>query len=468
MIQLSDLQKLSGAQLLSQTHDQFLGVATDSRKDLTGQLFVALKGEAHDSHDYFQQAVENGAVGVLGHRPLEDFGSLADELQSKVTWVQVPDTLVALQELGRNHRRQWGGFVLGVTGSNGKTSVKEFTASIVGSAKKVHRSQGSFNNHWGVPLTLLELQPEHQVAVVEMGMNHAGEITQLVAMAEPDAVVVNNVGQAHLGHFKSVEGIAAAKEEIYSAQPRARQAIFNGINPHTSKMFHRWSSQFEKVWTFGAPDSDVYLQIANMEPMSLNIEGHIGGVKGQCDVPVWGQHNVQNLMSAAALALAAGLAPKDVWTGLPQCRSTWGRSQWLRLPDHQPLLFDGYNANPDSFAALLENLAALPHDQEILGVFGDMLELGEFSEEKHRELGKQIGHSSMTQALFMGTFSKEVSRGFAEVRGSSESLMISDTYKEELAKKVQSMLTPKSLVVVKGSRGSGLERFVKALGVEGL
>jgi UDP-N-acetylmuramoyl-tripeptide--D-alanyl-D-alanine ligase len=238
---LNDLVKGTQGELKSQRAVDFLEIVTDSRKDVRGKIFIALKGETHDGHQFLKQVVEKGAAAVVSH----DWKPEYAELLQQTTWIQVPDTLKALQSLAQFWRRKWGKKILAITGSNGKTSVKDFTATLLSKQFCVLKNEGSFNNHWGLPLTFLELKPEHELAVVEMGMNHAGEITKLCQIGEPNIVAVNNVGRAHIENFGTVEGIAKAKAEIYqgAAAPKS-EAAFNLADAHTVQMYERFKNNF--------------------------------------------------------------------------------------------------------------------------------------------------------------------------------------------------------------------------------
>ncbi|MCB9072910.1 MAG: UDP-N-acetylmuramoyl-tripeptide--D-alanyl-D-alanine ligase [Bdellovibrionaceae bacterium] len=456
MISLEQLLAGTKGQLLYTHEKKFSAVGTDSRQDLTGKIFFPLKGDAFDGHDFIAQAFEQGAAAVVSHRPP------ADNLKDKVTWVQVEDTLLALQTMAHYWRCEWGGKLIAITGSNGKTTVKDFTHTLLSGTYSTLKNEGSFNNHWGLPLTILRLRSEHQWGVVEMGMNHKGEITELVKMAEPNVVTVTMVGTAHIESFGSIEGIAAAKEEIYENADKNGVAVFNLKNPLTRKMYETWSSQFCGSLTFAKPTSDVYLEVDKKLPRGLRVRGQIGGVDGATDTLIWGEHNVHNLMAAAVLALASGVLPEHIWQRLSLCEMGWGRNQWVPLQKGMAL-FDGYNANPESFRALLENIEDLKSEFSIIiGVFGEMRELGAQAEEAHFVLGQEAARSVVDCCYFFGPSATSFARGF-ESQKTRKKLVISVTYQEKLAIEIGSMLDSQTLAVVKGSRGMELERVVQKL-----
>jgi UDP-N-acetylmuramoyl-tripeptide--D-alanyl-D-alanine ligase len=465
-IDLSTVVRATEAKVFSTFEKEFSGLGTDTRKDLTGQLFIALKGEAFDAHDYLDQAVAKGAKALLVHR----FPENLESLRSKVTMIVVKDTLKALQDLAHYTRKMSKSTILGITGSNGKTTSKEFAAAVISTQKKVHYSKGSFNNHWGLPFSLLEQDDKAEVSILEMGMNHAGEIKRLCEIAEPDVVVCTVVGRAHIEHFDGqIEGIANAKEEIYESAPTAARRIYNLDNPWTQKMFLRSRQRFPKadrILSFSQmnPKADVFLQIENMTMTSLSIKGRILKVDGQVEVPVFGAQNLTNLMVAASSALAVGMSAEDVWQGLAKCRTNWGRNQLLKTKSGAEVLFDGYNANPDSMTALLQNLTSVTAGEKI-GVFAEMLELGPLASESHREIGEKAGAAGLNLIWFYGPHSQDFEAG-VKASGYSGKLICTAAYDEKIAEQVGGSLKPGTLAAVKGSRGMKLERFVIAAGAE--
>ncbi|KYG68340.1 UDP-N-acetylmuramoylalanyl-D-glutamyl-2, 6-diaminopimelate--D-alanyl-D-alanine ligase [Bdellovibrio bacteriovorus] len=451
--------KVTGAETLGLKEDKFQGIGTDTRADLKGQLFIALKGEAFDAHQFLDKAVQQGASGLLVH---ED-SDLVQKLKGQVTILKVPDTLKALQQLGTWARRQSKAKVLGITGSNGKTTTKEFTAALIGSVKKVHYNKGSFNNHWGVPFTLLQIPADAEVAVVEMGMNHAGEITELVHIAEPDVVVCTMVGRAHMEFFGTIEKVAEAKEEIYIASGANTLRIYNLDNTQTHNMYVRATEKYphEKLLTFSSEDprADVHLTIASMSMGELSIKGSIGGQSGSANVQVFGSQNLTNLMAAAALGLAAGMSPSQVWAGLPHCKTNWGRNQLVNLKSGAQMIFDAYNANPDSMKALIDNMKLLTVSGRKVGVFGQMRELGSASASLHEELGTWVGQAGFDKVYFIGDDYEAFGKGLQKVGYKNPSLIEKD-FKESSGQDLGQFLKSGDIAVVKASRGTKLERFV--------
>ena len=464
--ELKFILQATGGKALSQPHSNFHGVGTDTRKDLTGQLFLALKGEQFDAHQFILKAIDQGATGVLVHEVSAELSAL----QSKVTIIQVPDTLEALQDLARAIRKKLKTKVVALTGSNGKTTTKEFTATILETQKKVHYSKGSFNNHWGLPFSLLDLEAEHEVVVLEMGMNHANEITRLVEIAEPDIVVCTTVGTAHMEHFGSQMGIAKAKEEIYEFSPPLATRVYNIDDPLTRKMWDRGQTRFHEatILTFSNqdPKADLFFEFVSMTLSELTIKGHIAGEAGQAKVPVFGRQNLVNLAAAASLALAAGMKPKEIWPALEKCRTNWGRNQLLNLKSGAQMIFDGYNANPDSMKALIENVKNVKIQGRKIGVFGEMLELGDFSAGFHQEIAEVIGQAGFDSIYFVGADAEAFRRGLGNV-GNNSKHSIWPSFRAEMADELSHETKKGDLVVVKGSRGMKLERFVLPCQPEG-
>ena len=459
---LSQIQEAFSVQVIAKVASDFSGIGTDTRKNLQGQLFIALKGESYDAHQYLDKAVDAGAAGLLVHELPEKFKSL----QERVSIFLVSDTLQALQALGRWSRRQFKGPVIGITGSNGKTTTKEFAAAVIGSALPVHFNRGSFNNHWGVPFTLLQLDTSKQVAIVEMGMNHYGELTDLVKIAEPDVVVCTMVGRAHIEHFGTLEGIAKAKYEIYEAASSNCQRLFNLDNPLTYKMMEAEAQRLgttakNSFITFSSKDTKarVHLKIKKMNLRELTLNGTIDGLAGEVVVPVFGAQNLTNLMTAAALGLSVGLTAEQVWQGLKVCRTNWGRNQLLAASNGAEIIFDAYNANPDSMKALLDNVKEVSCEGRKIGVFGEMLEMGALSDELHRELGAWVGETGFEKVYFIGKPAPSFAKGLEEGGHRGRSL-IQAQFDEEMAQDLVRELHAKDLMVVKGSRGMKLERFV--------
>jgi UDP-N-acetylmuramoyl-tripeptide--D-alanyl-D-alanine ligase len=320
---------------------------------------------------------------------------------------------------------------------------------------KVHASKGSFNNHWGVPLTLLEAGPEHTHLILEMGMNHAGEIWRLCQIAEPDIVVVTSVGRAHIGELGSQEAVAAAKEEIYSASPGAVH-VFNVDNEWTMRMQAR-SHAKQVLFSSFRSGVDVSLRAQRLTWDGLDVSGRIGGVEGRTWVHVLGRQNTVNLMAASALAFAAGMKSEDIWRALAVLHDgAWGRNQVVPLTNGARLLFDGYNANPDSMTALLKNLYEMETAGRKFLIVGDMLELGGFTEKAHEEIGERAGAVGFEGVWYVGQNAEAFARGYERV-AHPMFFVHSAKVDPELSRQFLQLLRSEDLVAVKASRGVALE-----------
>lgn len=454
------------AQILSHKKDVFFGVGSDTRKDLDGQIFFALKGDQFDAHQFVSQAVQQKAAALVVHEWPDEY----KKFENEVTVLKVLDTLKALQDLARAHRRQSKAIVIGITGSNGKTTSKEFTAAVLEPYRKIHFSKGSFNNHWGVPFTLLAEPEDTEVTICEMGMNHSGELAGLTEINEPDIVCCSVVGTAHIENFGYIEGIAAAKEEIYDHSPPQAQRIYNIDTPLTLKMFEKAKLKFtesKRLWTFSEKDltADVFLNVKAVTMKSLIVEGMIAGTRGQAELSIFGVQNITNVMVAACNGLAVGLSADQIWQSLHRCKTNWGRNQFLQTESGAEILFDGYNANPDSMGALISNLSLIKNTGKKIGVFAEMKELGELAESAHRELGQKVAVAGFDHVWFYGPslrFFEEGYRSMKRTDRSKNSLMISSNYEDSLASQLSSVLQSGDCVLIKGSRGMKLERVVLA------
>ncbi len=471
-LKLEELAIATHGKILSEHKRKFTGIATDTRKSMRGEVFFALKGANFDAHDFLEKAALQGAgVLVVSHLPEN-----AKALLKTVSILEVTDVLKALQNLALFWRHSMKAKILAVTGTNGKTTTKEFTATILAQKFKTQFSQGSFNNHWGVPLSLLSITPDHEVAVIEMGMNHPGEISELVGMSDPDVVLVTMVGRGHLEGLGSIEEVAKAKEEMYSFADPGVRAIFNIENAHTRKMYLNYMSarsakkNFQKPILFtGKLDSfanehkpNVHFEIVSFDIAALKIKGSIEGVTGEIEVPVFGEQNIYNLMAASSFALSMGMSPEEIWQALPLCKSYWGRSQWRMVKSGALVLFDAYNANPESMKAAIDNFSKLRVRGRKIVFLGEMREMGEAAGEVHRELGSLVGEKDFDFVFFVGPSQAEFSKGIKTTKFKNN-LLVTNTYKKNLALDVQPVIDRDDVVLIKASRGMELERILEEL-----
>lgn len=456
---LEQIAHWTNGQILSTVQTTFSKIGTDTRQNLKGQVFIALKGDTFDAHHFLNQAVEKEAGLLIIHELLPQFEVLKD----KVSMILVSDTLQALQSFAHQYRKTLSTKIIGITGSNGKTTTKEYTASILQQFKPTHFNQGSFNNHWGVPLTLLQISSSAAFAVIEMGMNHAGEITRLVEIAQPDVVVCTMVGHAHIEHFGTQKKIAEAKSEIYMTSSDETVRIFNQDQELTFDMMYPVAKKYpaSRMLSFSQlnKDADVYFKIDENSVKGLKVSGNIAGVWGSATIPVFGQHNLTNLMAAANIAYAVGMLPEAIWKALPACQSSWGRNQFIETSIGAQILFDGYNANPDSMKALLDNVRDLQSSGKKIGVFGQMKELGEHAPEMHRELAVAASMSGFDFIYFIGENCTDFEAGLKKT--DFKNYKISEDLSEALGQHFMQTVKAGDFIVIKGSRGARTERFVE-------
>lgn len=462
MLEKNKVAQWMNAQVLNSKSEQFAGIGSDTRKALNGKLFFALRGENFDAHNFLEKALDQGASGIVIDKK-DMWEALAAE-KANVTVFLVEDTLKALQKLAHHYRMEMGTTILSITGSNGKTTSKEFCAKVLSSFFNTHYNEGSFNNHWGVPFSLMDLKPEHQVAIIEMGMNHAHEIEELVKIAEPNIVVCTMVGNAHIEHFGSQDKIAEAKQEIYQFSSPQATRIFNLDNPWTKKMFEKYGKTHPQTITFSESmdSADVQMKVVEFSINSLTIEGRISGVAQRLEVPVFGEQNLTNIMVAASAALAMKVSPERIWESLKKIKTNWGRNQFVTSDKGGKILFDGYNANPDSVRSLLQNFAKLETRGPKIAVLAEMLELGDKSAEFHKEIGKLVAQSGFDYVFFYGKPFQEFEAGVREINQNLPCYSYA-SFQTEIIEKLQLLETSASLICVKGSRGMKTERVVQGL-----
>jgi UDP-N-acetylmuramoyl-tripeptide--D-alanyl-D-alanine ligase len=369
------------------------GYSIDSRTVEPGELFFAVKGERLDGHDFVRQALSRGAIAAVVRK---------DELArywDPAGLLAVDDTLVALQTLATAVRKIWGKTAIGITGSMGKTTTKEAMAHLLAIKYRVHRTKGNFNNHFGLPLGLLTLEPEYDLAVVEMGMSHAGEIAALARIALPNQAVVTNVAPVHLESFDSIAGIARAKYELIEALPHGGTAVLNADDEYVCQFGRDFKG---KVVMFGLKPTacvpaDVRaenIQVVGLEGTRFDLIGR--EVRQPVHSPLLGTHNVYNVLAAAAIALEHGITPSEIAGALPFLQPADKRGQVVQL-GNITVLYDCYNSSPKALMAAVDTLGAMPARRRIV-VAGEMLELGATGEQLHRECGRYIAGNAAGNA----------------------------------------------------------------------
>jgi UDP-N-acetylmuramoyl-tripeptide--D-alanyl-D-alanine ligase len=442
-----------------------LGYSIDSRTIRLGEVFFAIRGERFDGHEFVLGALGGGALAAVVERGA--YERFAEHF--RVRLLPVDDPIAALQTLATIVRRRWGRKVVGVTGSAGKTTTKEMIAAVLGARYRVLKTEGNLNNHFGLPLTLLRLTPAHDVAVVEMGMNHAGEITGLARIAAPQVGVVTNVNPVHLEFFSSLDEIAAAKRELIQSLPANGVAVLNADDPRVRRFGEGFAGStvfFGR--TAGAADlpHDFALSVGDVELLGGEGSRFEAGCSG-CEpadrapirLPLLGEHNVLNAAAALATGLVFGVNLKSGAAALARMAPTGSRGRVQRLGEIT-LIDDSYNSNPRAFEHMLGVLASMPGRRHIV-VAGEMLELGDDGPRLHREAGAAIAASGADVLLAVRGNAREIVAGAlaAGFRGSAEFFATS----EEAGSRLAALLQPGDVVLVKGSRGVALERALAAV-----
>lgn len=424
-------------------------VTTDTRKTCINGLFFALKGQRFDAHEYLEQAQKQGAVAAIVEK-------LNPELS--LTQIIVKDTRLALGKLGQWLHAELSPTTLAITGSSGKTTVKEMLAAILSVKGEVLYTQGNFNNDIGVPLTLLRLTPKHTYAVIELGANHAGEIAYTTMLTRPDVAMVNNVAEAHLEGFGSLEGVAKAKGEIYRGLSKQGIAIINldsnGLPAWRDEIKDHQSLTFSQT----NPNADIYASDIQCHDDMTSFMMHTEQGDIRLNIPYLGQHNVTNALAAALMSLTVGATLNEIQRGLAIKHNVSGRLYPIRVSDNLLLLDDSYNANMASMRSAINVLKQ--YSAKRIFVVGDMAELGDNSALLHQELAQDVANASLEHVVSYGVQSRVISEKANGHHFEDKKMLI--TFLESLLQ--QSMKYNKKVVLLtKGSRGMKMEEVIHAL-----
>ncbi len=421
---------------------RYVGLSTDSRNVLPGSLFVAIEGERFDGHDFVDAAAEQGALAAL----------ISKAARFSLPTLRVEDTIAALGKLAGHWRRRFHAPLTAITGSNGKTTVKEMLAAILGRSHKVLATKGNLNNEIGAPLTLAQLDQSHEQIIVELGANHPGEIARLTSMSMPSVGLITLCAPAHLEGFGSVEGVARAKGELFSEMPAESCAVINADDAF-APLWAEMAGQRRKL-RFGLDqEADVR---GRWKPTgtggALEIRSPVGSFEVRIAFP--GKHNGANALGAAAAAIAVGASSEDIRLGLESARPVSGRLQLKRAPGGAAIIDDTYNANPHSLKAGLEVLSD-QSDQRWL-VLGDMAELGANAADYHQDAGRLARKLGVNRLFAVGELSRLAVEQFGDGGMHFDS-------RDTLIDALRTELRGGTTVLVKGSRSMGMERVVKAL-----
>ena len=411
----------------------FEGVSTDTRSDVEGKLFVALEGAHFDGHDFIKVAEDHGAKAIITHK----------DINSSLPLIKVVDTEKAYQKIAAFHRKSYGPIVIAITGSNGKTSTKNMLNSILQLEAPTLSTEGNFNNHLGVPKTLLNLKKNHQFCIIEMGANHQNEISLLCNIAHPNLAIITNANNAHLGEFGNLKNLVEAKGEIFESLSKDGIAFINNESPH--KKIWRKISGTQEIIFFGN-QSAIYASNIQQSTEDINFQLNIGENKINITLKLIGRHQVDNALAAAACASELGIGLEIIKDGLENTIPEKGRLELIEL-ENFTLLNDSYNANPHSMKAAIDTIKKFPGKK--IAVLGSMGELGEDSIKLHQEIGEYAKNSGIEKLFSIGEDAKH--------------------YKGDHFQDVQSIVNTissnhqKSVILVKGSRMMELNKLVDIL-----
>lgn len=428
------------------------GVTIDSRKIEPGNLFVPFKGEKVDGHKYVEEAIKKGAGAALWQKDVPN-------PPQGLPLLIVDDCLAALQELARKYRKELSVKVVGITGSNGKTTTKDMTSSLLSLKYKVQKTEGNYNNHLGLPLTVLGLNEDTEIAVLEMGMSGRGEIEFLTKLACPDAVVITNIGESHLLDLGSREGIAEAKLEILQGLRKDGLAVLHGDEPLLMERIHQFKGDIQ-VQTFGRSDTnDLFpTEITQLEQGN---SFKINASDKTFELPVLGTHNILNALAAMLIARYFSVSFEEITEGLKTTKLTNMRMELVEGKRGEKIINDAYNASPTSMMAAIELVSNLHGYERKILVLGDMLELGPQEEQYHLQIGEGLNADKIEFLFTYGQLGRHIAAGARNVLGDGRVFDFLD--KEELIQSLKKYLNGQTLVLVKASRGMKLEEIVKVL-----
>jgi len=453
-LQFTDLRSLTGAEVNPPDRENcsFINVSIDSRTVIKGEIFFAIRGEKHDGHKFIPEVIGNKVTTLVVDSNFESDSIVTTEGSEKVTIVKVPDTSIALRELANIHRRKFDIPVTGITGTNGKTTTKEMTSTLLSLKFEVVRSKGNFNNLYGLPLTLFNITGETEAVVVEMGASIPGEIGRLCEIAEPDYGLITNIVKGHIEFFKTKDEVLNTKSALIRSA--AVKGFINGDDPMLSSL----KEDIPGLMTFGfGKDNDLYasnLQIQKNGGYSFRLNDDI---EIQLNVP--GRMNVYNALAAASIAREMGLTDEDIRKGLGSLRSYDQRLEILNWKN-VVIINDSYNANPDSMRAAVEILSEYPADGKKYALLGDMLELGETSIDEHKALGEYLKQKNIYGLITIGDHAQYISES-----GKKEGIIYTLHAEDhaEAAEVLEDVLEKNDVLLVKGSRGSKMELSLNKL-----
>ena len=454
------MNAFGGELLLGETASAFRGVSIDSRTLQAGQLFICIRGERFDGHKFLREALARNAAGVV----LSDFQEMPADFLSTHTSrnlfvIRVPETLTALQELARYHRQRIAVRVVAVTGTNGKTTTKEMIASIAETTYRTLKTEGNLNNHIGLPLTLLQLKPDHEVAVLEMGMSAAGEIKRLAEIAGPEIGVITNISEGHLIQLKTLKNVQAAKGELFDALDASGTAVVNADDPLVYELAQ--SLRAKKI-SFGIDRiADVQAKDPRPGEEGYDFTANLFAQAFPVHTPFLGACNVYNALAAIAATHVLGVSPEKMAAGIANTKLPANRYEIHRLGS-MTIIDDSYNANPRSMREALTTLMNHSATGRKIFAIGDMLELGESEQTAHDQLGEDIARQGVDILIAVGELAALAAQSASEAGMGKDNVHAFRT-RPEAVQFLQSTLFEGDCLMVKGSRGAGMEQVVQSL-----
>lgn len=448
-ITLEQILKSCGGQYFGKKEDlkkEVTGIVTDSRKILPGNLFVPLKGENNDGHDYISQVFAAGALASLSEMELAE---------NPGNYILVDSALEAMQRIAAFYRNDLGIKVVGITGSVGKTSTKEMIASVLKERYKVHKTAGNFNNHIGLPLTIFDLKREHEVGVLEMGISDFGEMHTLASIANPDICVITNIGPCHLENLKTRDGVLKAKTECFDHMKENGRVVLNGLDDklNTIKEVNGAAPVF-----YGREGDTAYASdVTDLGLSGIRIRLHLNGEAREVTIPIPGEHNIYNALAAACVGHVLGMELEEICRGIESVETIGGRSNLIHVKD-MTLIDDCYNANPVSMKDSLDVLSKA--EGRKIAVLGDMGELGDAEKELHAQVGAYLSGKNIDYLFCAGELSREIAR---EAKKNPMCTVAHFSSKEELIPALLQEVKEGDTILIKASHFMEFPKIVEAL-----
>lgn len=452
---VKDILKATNGRLINGNEDLRLeGITIDTRKVQKGELFVAIKGAHFDGHDFLADAAGQGASALVvkkGTTPPKN-----------VVCIEVADAERALGDIAKWWRSKFKIPVVGITGSNGKSTTKEMISAIAGALGEVLKTEGNFNNLIGLPLTIFRLNESHRVAIIEMGMNAPGEIARLAEIANPDIGIITNVTSAHLEKLHTVEAVANAKGELFDTMRADACAVINAEDPWVKKVGDKRSGK--KIF-FGMQNG-LDVQFLHMDTNSLDsmeLKFSVSGKEYKAKLPVPGAHNVMNALAAVSLGVALGVDIQKAVEKLENFHPMSMRFERVQLANGVRVVNDSYNANPESMRAAFRTVGSAKRAGRFVAALGDMLELGDSSAELHKQVGMVAAQMGVESLYLVGDFAEDIAEGAKQEGLDNSQIFICTEGAESVGRILENELHTGDVLLVKGSRGMKMERVVEYL-----